>query len=391
MLPNVIINIENGALGGLQDLNDGIAGFIGTGVAADGLALNTPKQIFSVKEAEDLGLNAQYDIDNSVNYHRQLEDFYKQAGTGAELWFSIVPSTYTMELAFTVGEEVANLLDAAKGTIRVFGCGITHDSSSVTGGLEADVLAGATAAQALALTYASKMQPTVVLLSGNNWSGVAGDLTDLRTKSENKVGIVLAGIDSGVKEAAIGLALGRMAVNPVQRNLGRVKDGDLGITAAFMTDGTTLEANVNALNSIHDKGYIIPRTFAGKAGYFFNDDFTATALTDDYSSLARNRVINKAMLLAYATFVEEVNDEIEIQTDGTLPQGYITALQSNIETSINNTMTASGEISSVSCVIDAAQDVLSTEKLIIGLRIIPVAYSKEIQVNLGFSNPALTA
>lgn len=391
MLPNVIINIENGALGAIQQLNDGIAGLMITGVAASGLELNTPQQIFSLKDAEDLGINAAYDTDNGLNTHRQISDFYAQAGTGAELWIMLVPSTYEMATAFTAGEEVENLLNAANGTIRVLGCGITHDSATVDGGLEADVLAGATAAHALALTYAAKMQPFVTILSGNAWSGVSGDLTDLHTKSENNVAIALAGLGSGLTEAAVGLIVGRIAKSPVQRNLGRVKDGALGISSAYLTDGATVESHADELNAIHDKGYIIFRTFAGKAGYFFNDDFTATALTDDYSALARKRVINKAMLIAYSVFVEEVNDEVEINPDGTLPQGYISGLQANIESQINNIMTSGSEISSVTCVIDASQNVLSTNKIVVGLRIVPMGYSKSISINLGFSNPALTA
>jgi len=391
-LPNVIINIENGALGGVISLADGIAGIIFTGVAASGLALNTPKQIFSLKDAENIGIDAAYDTSNTVNVHRHISDFYAQAGTGAELWIIIVPSTYSMATAFGTGEKVETLLTAAKGTIRIVGSAIVHNSgATLVGGLDGDVAAGVVAANALAVDYAEKMQPFVCVVSGNRWSGVAGDLTDLHTMSESKVGVVLAGIGSGKKEAAIGLVAGRLAAVPVQRNIGRVKSGHVGYTAAYLSDGATVESHDAALSAIHDKGYIIFRNFSGKSGYFFNDDLTATSLTDDYSSIARNRVIHKAMIIAYSVFVEEVNDEVVVNADGTLPTGYLQLLQSNIESQINNSMTAGGEISSVSCIIDAAQNVLSTNQLVVGLRVVPVGYSKEIIINLGFNNPATTA
>jgi hypothetical protein len=51
---------------------------------------------------------------------------------------------------------------------------------------------------------------------------------------------------------------------------------------------------------------------------------------------------------------------------------------------MNNTMTAGKEISSVSCFIDTTQNVLSTGVLNVVLKITPVGYASDIEVQLGF-------
>ncbi len=105
--------------------------------------------------------------------------------------------------------------------------------------------------------------------------------------------------------------------------------------------------------------------------------------------LARGRVIDKVHLLAYTTFVQEVDDEVSVNTDGTLDAGFCKWLSKQIENQVNNTMTANKEISAVSCFIDPAQNILSTSELKIVLRVTPVGYATDIEISLGFENPAL--
>jgi hypothetical protein len=114
-----------------------------------------------------------------------------------------------------------------------------------------------------------------------------------------------------------------------------------------------------------------------------------TATTDDYSMLARGRVIDKAHILAYTTFVQVVDDEVPVNTDGTLDAGFCKWLSQQIVNQVNNTMTANKEISSISCYIDPAQNILSTNQLSVVLNIVPVGYATNIEVVLGFSNPSI--
>jgi hypothetical protein len=228
--------------------------------------------------------------------------------------------------------------------------------------------------------------PIRLLISGRAWTGKAADLADLKQKSARHCAVVLASTGEGEGNGAIGLTLGRLVSLPVQRNIGRVKDGAVLNTAAYLTDGKSVEDHLLEIEAIHDKGYILWRKFVGKSGYYFNDDHTAIADTDDFRSLARGRIIDKALILAYQTYIEEVNDEVPINEDGTLSASYVKALQAKIENVINQTMTAKGEISGVKAYIDPTQKVQQTNELNISISILPVGYAKYINVTLGFTN-----
>ncbi|MBN1250685.1 MAG: hypothetical protein JXA16_01020 [Bacteroidales bacterium] len=392
-LPGVTINVENGTLGSVSGTNDGITGMILSGVAvAEQIALNEPKQIFSLKEAEDLGLDEAYDAANGVDVYKQIKSFYSEGDSGLELWIMLVSQTVTLtEMADkTDANNAIKLLDAADGKIKVLAFSRVPDVSYVAvivDGLDGDVFSAITNAQSLADYYASQMKPLRVVIAAREWTGVVSDLADLHERTDNRVVVSLLGLGEGNKNGDVGIILGRLASLPVQRNIGRVKDGSLSIETAYLTDGNTLESKESGISAIYEKGYLFVRRYVGKSGYFFADDLTATSLTDDFSSTARGRVIDKAISLAYATYINEVNDEVSINIDGTLPAAYVKALQAAVENSINQTMTAENEISSVKCLIETNQNVLATNKLMVSLKIIPVGYTKEFEISLGFSNP----
>ncbi|WP_440132753.1 DUF2586 family protein, partial [Chitinophaga sancti] len=255
--------------------------------------------------------------------------------------------------------------------------------SSNAGGMDIGVTDAIPKAQQVASTYAAQFKPVRILLEGYNADIAHPDeLVDLRTYSCNRVGIIIGSTGHG---AAVGLVLGRAAAIPVQRNLGRVKDGALPVTAAFI-NGKKIE-DITGVDALHDKGYIFFRTFVGRSGYYLNDDPMCAPATDDYSQLASGRVIDKAITICYQTYVEELNDEVAIDSEGKLSVPVIKYLQSKIETAVNTAM--ADEISSFSAYVDASQNVLSTGKIVVKASIIPVGYTKTIEVLLGFANPAL--
>ena len=390
-LPGVIINIENGAIGSVAATGDGVAGMILTGVAVSGkIALNEAKQIFSLKEAEDLGLTADYDTTNSLDVYRQIKSFYNEAQNGKELWIMLVASTVTLAdmVDKALADNAVKLLNAADGTIKLLGISrVDAAAATILDGLDADVYAAITNAQTLSEEFAANMKPLRVIVGAREWSGAAADLADLKQRTDNRVAVSLVGHSSGNKNADIGIVLGKLAAIPVQRNIGRVKDGSLSLSSAYFTDGATVESHETEWGSLHDKGFIALRKHIGKAGYYFIDDPVATSATDDYASIARGRVIDKALVLTYNTYIEELNDEVPVNPDGTLSAAYVKSLQGKIENVINQSMTVENEISAVKCTIDETQNIISTNKLVIDLKITPVGYAKEIEINLGFNNP----
>ena len=392
-LPKVTVSIESGKLGAVTPTNDSVAGLIVSGIALTDLALNTPKKITSLKAAEDIGINAAYDTTNSVHAHKHIKNFFAQAGTGAELWIMIVATTVAIDdmVDKTIAANAVKLLDAASGTIRLLG--VTRDPTgytpTYTEEIEDDILQAVINAQALAEEYQSNWKPLVILIEGRNWQGTVGSKKDFRTGNDDKyVSVVIGSDESSGNYAFVGLVLGRLAKIPVQRSIGRVRDGDIDITKAYFSDGSTVEA-VTETNqgTLHDSGYIFARKHVGLAGYYFNFDNNCNAPTDDFNSISRVRVIEKARLLAYKELLKTLNDEIPVDADsGKLNAAFVKELQGGVENALS-TMISEGNAAAVACTIDETQNVLSTDKIIVNIEVTPVGVAKTIEATVKFNNP----
>jgi hypothetical protein len=394
MQPNATVTLLNNQLGKIVPTDDGVAGLLMTGVSTANIALGETKLIKSLAEAEALLLTASYDTTNTTNVYKNIKDFFTMAGEGAELYIMIVAKTNLMTaMCDTANQILKKLLNDAQGRIRIAAVTRVPDGAYVptyTGQIDTDVINAFPKAQVLADEFAAAHKPVRILLDGREFQDNTTTLHDLRALTYNRVAGVLFTDVASAKNAAVGLVLGKLASIPVQRNIGRVKDGPIGISNAYLTDQATLidALTDTQMNSVHDKGWISVRKFLGKTGYFFNNDYTAVANTDDYDRISRGRVIDKAIVLAYKVYTEEILDDLDVDDNGRIDAGVIKSYQQLIQKEIDAQMTIKGEISAVRVIIDPKQNVLSTNKVEIEVRITPKFYSQEIAVKLGFENPA---
>ena len=401
-LPKIDITIQNGALGQVAGSDDGLAALVLSGVAVPGnIGLLEPKQIFSTDEAKALGLDEAYDATNSTEVWKNIKDFYHQAGAGATLWVMLYENTTLMATVLDKANDLARkVLDAGEGKIRLLAIGRIPDGTYTpvyADGLDPDVVTAISTAHALAEEYAAEYKPLRVILDGRDYQGVMADLIDLTGNTNNRVMVEITTNQAGSNSAAVGLALGKLAAIPVQRNKGRVKDGDLGVDTAYLTDGATRIEDLSSgeQGQLHDKGYSFMRKWQGKNGYFYSDDPTAAAKSDDYSSFARGRVIDKAMVVTYQTYVEEMLDDLEVDDDGFIDPSVVKSYQAKIDNALNQRLnsdadTADQNVSRVRSIIDPKQNILSTGTISVDLKLTPRGYNKEMSIRLGFENPALT-
>lgn len=393
MLPQVKINFANGALGLVQPSPDGLLGICCTGVAvATTFALNQAYKLSAYSDLDALGITA----DNNPSIDKIIKEFYEQAEDGTEVWLMAFPDTVLMsDIVDKTQNYATSLITSAQGALRGLVISRTPAAGympTVTNGLDADVALAMTNAQALGEWAAdSKFAPVFVIIEGYDYSGTSADLSDLTTGTvNNRVSVIIGDTVQSSKQAAVGILAGMIASIPVQRNIARVKNGPLNITAAYIVDDKVEDADIAGLN---DKGYITFRTFVGRAGYFFNDDFTATAATDDYSHLTARRTIDKAYRIAYNTLLDDLLDNVPVNSDGTLQVPLIKSWQTAVETAITNSMTANQELSvditnpndkGVQCFIDPTQNIVSTSQMNVTVSVRPFGYPRFINVTLGF-------
>lgn len=392
-LPRVKISFENGALGGVAPSEDGVCGLVAYAAAVSTtFALNTPYLITKLAGLEALGITSEATGANAALY-KTVKEFYSEAPDGTKLWvMGVAASTSIANLTDKANNIISPLLRAARGSINILMLKLASAAEpTMSGSIDGAVLTAVTNLQSLAEDWTENCYaPFMCLVEALSYNGVAASLPDLTARSDNRVGVVLGDSVSGSAGAAVGLVAGRLAAEPVQRSLARVRSG--AIKAEAMYIGTNL-AEIGDPDVANDLGYIVPRTFVGKSGYYWSDDHLATNASDDYCAIPRRRVIDKAYRITYKTIVDEVAENVPVNAEGKLAAFHCKGVETSVESAIVNSMTSEGNLGNdpdnasdlgVQCYIDPDQNILATSRLEVNLKVKPHGYSKYIDVKLGF-------
>ncbi|MDD3079094.1 MAG: DUF2586 family protein [Paludibacter sp.] len=384
-LPNVNITLVRNGLGLVTETDDNTVAMILPGVAvADKINLNEAHAIYSTDEANDLGISSS----SNADAYRHITEFYDIAGSGAKLWIMLVSDTTKLSAMVDSTLLVCpakTILNAGNGEIVALGIAAAPDDGlddvTTVDGLDAEVKTARTKGQVLAMDYLAKIMPFVLVVEGRKMTN-AESLADLHEESNYRTSVALFSSKND-QSASVGSVLGQIAAISVQQKISRVKNGAIPVDTAYLSDGVAISGRED-LATIHDKGYIIARQFSGKAGYYFNSDYTATGLTDDLGTISHIRVIDKALKIAYNTYIEELDDDVEVNDDGTLHASVASYLKQKIENQVNSSM--DGEISDFAAQIDTTIDILSGNSQKIYLNITPKGYLNPIEVVLSFVN-----
>lgn len=389
---SVTVTEASGQLGGTVTINDRVTGMVLTGATEGSYTAGTCILVTSLAGCEAEGITST----GNAFAHRQVKEFYDQAPVGSQLYLMLVPTSILIDDIFdnTNANGAKKLLNFAEGKIKVLG-GMTDDAAiadvptviTITNGLNADVYTAASNAKVMEAAFRAVQKPFRAIVGGTSYSGTASALTDQSTGTTNNKAAILIG-DTQVHDttncaACLGLFMGKVASNSVQVKVSRVKDGPLTNTEAYLK-ATALKDALGAEATIAGKNYITWVTYPNVSGFFFSGDPMLCASTDDYWFLARGRVIDKAHVIAYTTFVNEVDDDIPTIEGGKPAPGFLKWLEQQIINQVSSSMLATGEISAVDCFIDPDQNVISTSTLNVVLKIRPKGYLTYINVSLGF-------
>ena len=377
----------NGQLGTVGESPDGLFALVcGAAAVTKKLELGKAYTLHSFDELAALGVTAE----NNPRLYKHVQDFYTEAEEGTKLVIYPVDKAKTFaELCDKDTGVIKDLIMAENGALRgIFVAGDGREATVTTNGLDNDLFTALPKAQQLAeWATVSLYAPLFIILEGRGYKG--GVVKDLHKETYNRVGVLIGDTVKASEGAAVGLMAGRLATLPVQRNIARVKNGALKPITMFLGE-KPVEENASAVSDLYDAGYITPRKYVGKAGYFFTDDRLACEQTDDYAHITARRTIDKAYRIAYTALLELMMDELAVNDDGTLRHGIIMAWQQMMENAVNRAMTAAGELSAdengagCKAYIDPKQNVLSTSKIELVLKVRPFGYARYVDVKLGF-------
>ena len=392
-LPRVKITFAEGNLGKVGDSPDGLVALMVSATAVgDTFELGKP---YSIRSVDDLKILKVSEKNNAVLV-KHVREFFAEADKGTEVYIYGVDKAKTMTELCTKGAtddeagELLKLITLCKGRLRSVGIALdAQDEPEATEGIVADVLSAIPKAQETA-EYATVelFAPLFVFLEGRGYKRQG--LKDITELGCNRVAVFVGDTRAEGKGAAIGLLAGRIAKSSVERNVGRVRDGKIGADALYL-GGQPLETQTGAVADLYTRGYICPRQYVGRVGFFFCDDRLATSEADDYAHITARRTIDKAYRIAYDTLLSFLLDELELQEDGTLHSAVVRSWEQEVTGAIDRAMTAKGELSSdetsgSGCRFEIVPtNVLATSEVRAKLSVRPFGYARYIDVELGFT------
>ena len=344
------------------------------------------KTVFSIEEAEDLGI-IEGSVNHSAEWYHIREYFEKNPKGELFVGFYAVPAVVTT----ADFDELVLIQNFAEGRVRQ--AGIFYPHSPLTVGLVNSI-------QAKVLELQTIHKPLNVLF-GCDIQGTA-DLTtlpDLRTLNAQNVS-VLIGQDHGAKGKAIftatsksvtdlGSKLGAVSAASVHESIGwlerfpMITDGYELDKIAFANGQDYKVISQGLLEALDTKGYLFLVKHVGYAGTFNNDSYTSVAKTSDLATIENNRVIDKAVRNVRAFILPKLGSPLYVQADGKLTQDTIAMFKALASRGLSS-MNADGEVSTYGVLIDADQDILTTSLLTITVEIVPVGVNRSTKINIGF-------
>ena len=398
----VKVNKAQGGLGRRNPSEDGVVALVYPVTEIAGkLEHFNAYELLQLSDAEAMDINESYDANNNTLLHYHISEFFRLAPDG-KLFLIATDGTITGD-----DTRIKELI-RANSTIKVVGMALPAT--------DIDDLTGAKIAAVQGMVddlRAQKIYIDNVILNGVGYAAETpiANYPDLRAENAPNVQVCIAkdpvtDVLSGTttKEAALGSALGMIAVRGVNENMGSVdilvkpdlRKGEENYTlttvrdqrwlSSLLTDGTDVsKLSVVDLNTLTQKGYIYVGSFPAYGGMFFSGDPTCVELASDYAYGHHNRIWNKAARGVYQAGVPKVRSVLKKNEDGTLRATTIASIQATLEKPLEYMM-ADGEISAFEIYIDPAQFPTDSTPLMIVARILKDGILHTMEIDLGLTN-----
>lgn len=400
-MAKIQVNIVSGGLGRASANTDKWGGlFVEVDAMPGSWTENEVKRISKVEDLDTYGIN-----EDATNEYLLLAYWH------ASEVFRLEPNCILYVQLASVDLTPATVLDAfhqANQNVRLFGI--------VLPGTEL----GATAADAwdtaLDTLFTTSIQPAraVLTFDAESATGAIPDFTNATTNQRVMVEIAndltTGGIPEGLLAGTIGMCgaagtyLGQMLLLSVHQKPSwrtyPINGGGRWATLGDINGDSVEDLTQAEIDAFDTQGItLITRTLRLTAAFIGNSR-TAIRTADDYAIVTHGRVIDKAAILAYDGLVLNLDGPVYVDPDtGYLSPETVAKFQRDAYNAINGGMvigktgnavevsvdTATGSLPRNAVYIDPEQDLLTTENLVVEIRIVPVGSSKTITINIGLT------
>ena len=384
---DIKFNRGEGGLGRALSGEDHISGILAFFPAASlpvSFATQKVKTIYSLAEAEAVGI-----LPATNNYtkglHYEIETLFL-ANEKAIVHLGIFP-----DVAGVVDlTKIIEIQRFAEGKIRQIGVLNIFNEFEV---------GQIVSLQAACDVLEAEHKPVSVIYSAKVATFTIATLPDLRLQDAKNVSFVLgcdgagkgSALNLGFPVAALGLTVGVISSGKVNENIGWVGRYNVAknIINEFdvpklLTGELVKNLAPSALDALNSKGYIFLLKHIGTAGTYFNDSHTAKIVSSDYAFIENNRTVDKAVRKVRTFLLPDLNAPLYVTTEGFLTEDTIASFRNSALRALEQ-MERDGEISAKDVIINPAQNVLTSSKLQITIKIVPVGVARNIEVNIGFA------
>lgn len=383
-----------GGLGRPLAGKDHVSGFLGftknDDLPAGFSTTKRVKKVFSLEEAIALGIVANSGVIEITEMYYAIKTAF-EANKSVELYVAFHELTGTTTLSTDLS-KIIEVQRYAQGEIRQIGVlnpNIVFATAQVT------------ALQTACNTLEAEHKPISVIYSANFQVAVLANLPDLRALSCKNVSVTIGADGGGLgltiantkgfHPSIVGLTIGVASLAKVNENIGWVGRFDVSSNPnnefdvpAFANGDLIRNTATGLIESLNTKGYIFLIKHIGTAGTYFNDSHTAVTETSDYAYLENNRTIDKAVRSCRTYLLPSLNAPLYVNPDGTLTEDTILSFRNNTARALEE-MQRNGEISAFEVTINPTQNVLSTSRIAINVKVVPVGVARNIEVNIGFA------
>ena len=328
------------------------------------------------------GVDAFFDV---IHYH--ISEFFRINPTG-KLYVGIY-STPVSTYDFT---EMTSMQNACTGTLRQLAVYLKDEALSTAhlNTIQAICTALETNHKPLSVLYAADITAVTDLTT----------LSNLKALSDQNVSVVIGQdgantgaalyTEKGYSITCLGATLGAISKAAVHENIGWVSkfnmSGNNELEVPAIANGTLVNTlSDNAIIAIDTKGYVFLVKHIGISGTYFYDSWTATASTNDYNCIERNRTMDKAIRNVRMNLLPYLNGPIYVDpTSGKLDASICKNLEAVGNKALED-MEKNGELSGYQTFIDPNQNISSTSNLNIVITNVAVGVSRNITIKISYT------
>lgn len=141
---------------------------------------------------------------------------------------------------------------------------------------------------------------------------------------------------------------------------------------------------------LDDARFAVLRTYEGLAGVYINNPRLFSAEGSDFEFVQHRRVMNLAKRTLRLYFVRRLSLPIIVDgSTGFILESEALEIESGANAVLRSVLRSKPKASAVQFTLSRTDNLLSTKTLTGQARIVPLAYPKAIELDIGFSNPAL--